>query len=205
MSLRLSMGPDAELCMLSKDDASELFELTQQNQECLKEWFMWAHQIHSVTDSLAFIEASEHKFASSRAFDAGIRTQGKLVGVIGFHDIDWNNRMVEIGYWLSEQHRGHGLMTQAVKTFLSFAYLEYQLNRVEIICAVHNQKSRSVAERLGFVFEGFEREGQLLNGAYVDMACYSLLAKEWQKPRKANKKAEEKSFIDVLQIDMPFS
>jgi ribosomal-protein-serine acetyltransferase len=50
---------------------------------------------------------------------------------------------------------------------------------VEIHCAIGNEKSCAIAKRLGFQFEGVLRQGQLLNGNYVDINVYSMLAGEW--------------------------
>lgn len=179
MSFRLPIDQEVELAVLGPNDAQKLFELTQQNIHHLKEWFMWAHQIKNVADSASFIDESRQKLKSNRAFDAGIWLSGTLVGAIGFHPINWDNRFVEIGYWIAKPFQGRGLMTRSVTAILQYAYQELQLNRVEICVAVQNQRSRAVAERLGFQLEGFEREGQFLNGEYVDVACYSLLAREW--------------------------
>jgi ribosomal-protein-serine acetyltransferase len=50
---------------------------------------------------------------------------------------------------------------------------------VEIHCAVGNEKSCGIAKRLGFQLEGMLRQAQLLNGKYVDINVYSMLAEEW--------------------------
>ncbi|MFV0598592.1 MAG: GNAT family N-acetyltransferase, partial [Bacteroidales bacterium] len=54
------------------------------------------------------------------------------------------------------------------------------INRIQIKCAVGNIPSKNVPKRLGFVFEGIEREGELLSsGVYTDIEVYSKLKSEF--------------------------
>jgi ribosomal-protein-serine acetyltransferase len=56
------------------------------------------------------------------------------------------------------------------------------VNRIQIRCGTMNLSSRKIPERLGFMLEGIERDGELLsNGIYTDLAVYSLLKKEWKQ------------------------
>jgi len=40
-------------------------------------------------------------------------------------------------------------------------------------------RSIAIPQRLGFVYEGIQRQAQLLNGQFHDFAVYSMLASEW--------------------------
>ena len=64
---------------------------------------------------------------------------------------------------------------------IDYAFDELELNRIAIKCAVGNQPSKNIPMRLGFVFEGIERDGELFpDGHFVDLEVYSLLKKEWK-------------------------
>ena len=89
------------------------------------------------------------------------------------------NRITEIGYWLSEKAQGKGIMTRAVKKLIAFAFEERGMNRIVIKCAVGNTKSKNIPKRLGFTYEGTERDGELLaGGIYTDIEVYSLLKRD---------------------------
>ena len=62
---------------------------------------------------------------------------------------------------------------------MTYAFLEYKLNRIEILCALDNTRSRSVAEKLEFKFEGIMREDLQFMGRFFDEACYSFLARDF--------------------------
>ena len=49
------------------------------------------------------------------------------------------------------------------------------LNRLMIKVARGNTQSIAIPTRLGFTFEGIERNGELLHGQFVDLEVYSLL------------------------------
>ncbi len=67
-------------------------------------------------------------------------------------------------------------MTKSVEMLCDFAFKVMGINRVQIKCAVGNNPSSNVPKRLGFKFEGIERDGELLTGnVFVDLEIYSIL------------------------------
>ena len=85
----------------------------------------------------------------------------------------------EIGYWLLPEFRGKGVITRAVHYLCQWAFFEKDFNRIQVRCAVGNQPSNAIPQRLGFTLEGTERDGELLSsGEYTDINVYSLLRKE---------------------------
>lgn len=168
------------LRMLVPENAPELFHLITENKLYLERWFGWAHDIKSEADCLDFIQQSMQKQKTHRSFDLGIWLDGQLIGMIGFLEINRVHRHAEIGYWIAEKHQGKGIVTQSVQAIMTYAFLEYKLNRIEILCSKDNLRSRALAERLGFKFEGIIREGYQFLGRFFDEACYSFLAKDFQ-------------------------
>ncbi len=81
----------------------------------------------------------------------------------------------DIGYWLSESHQGHGIMTAAVTACVRFAFEQWNVERMEIHCGESNLKSRAIPERLGFLNEGISSIHPLVevNGQMVQSITYS--------------------------------
>ena len=77
-------------------------------------------------------------------------------------------------------------MTASCGALIEHAFKELRLNRIEIRCAVDNQKSRSIPVRLCFKEEGFLHEAEWLYDHFVDHVVYAMLAKEWPKTGKAS-------------------
>src|SRR3712207_9583243 len=65
-------------------------------------------------------------------------------------------------------------------TTLFRSFLELGLNRVGIACAVENEKSCAIPERLGFRNEGVQRQAEWLYDRFVDHVGYAVLASEWR-------------------------
>lgn len=167
-----------ELGLLEEHHAEDLYAAVDMNREYLKQWLPWVEVTQCPNDTQQFIRTTAMEFASRSSIVTGIWWDSSLVGTIGLHKIDWLNRRGEIGYWIVEPAQGNGLVSSCVKAMLRYAFHNLALNRVEIRCAVGNGRSCAVPERLGFCFEGISRDGQWLNGKFVDLRIYAKLARD---------------------------
>jgi len=174
------LDADTELRLLEERHALELYDLTHQNREHLRRWLPWVDTVTSVEVTRKFIRNSLKQFVAQRGFQAGIWHTGRLVGVIGYHKIDWHNRKTSLGYWLGAAFQGKGIVTKACGALVEHAFRDLKLNRVEIRCAAQNKRSRAIPERLGFVQEGISRQAEWLYDHYVDHVIYGMLASEWK-------------------------
>ncbi|HEU5252167.1 MAG TPA: GNAT family protein [Solirubrobacterales bacterium] len=162
-------------------DAAELNALIEANRDHLARWLPWAAG-QDLPGTERFVAEAEAQLARDDGFQARIAPERKIVGVVGFHSVDWVNRNTSLGYWLAEDAQGRGTMTAAVRALLDHAFGEWKLHRVEIHCAPENRRSRAIPERLGFSEEARLRETELIDGRYLDSVVYGLLAEEWGVP-----------------------
>ena len=174
------VAPGISLKTLAEEDAESLFAVTNANRAYLRRWMPWLDGTKTAADSLTFIQSMRVQASNHTGFTAAIRVENQIVGVAGFHTIDWNNRIATMGYWLAESHQKHGIMTRAARTLIDFGFAALNVNRVTLSCAVDNQRSRAIPERLGLTHEGTLRDAEWLYTRYVDHAIYSLLQREWQ-------------------------
>ncbi len=171
---------DISLRLLETRHADALFALVDANRQHLRQWLPWLDANVAVSNSLDFIQATRKQFADDTGFVAGIWYRGELAGVVGFNNIDWENRISYIGYWLGAKFQGKGIVTKACRALIAHAFTELNLDRVNIRCAPENNKSRSVPERLGMRQEGVAHQAEWLYDHYVDLITYRVLASEWQ-------------------------
>jgi len=174
------LSEHAELRLLEERHAQELSDLTDRNRDHLRAWLPWVDRSRTVEDRKNFIRTALKQFAENNGFQAGIWYDGRLAGVVGYHGIDWQNCSTTLGYWLGEEYQGKGLMTAACRALVDHAFVEIGLNWVGIACAVENEKSRAIPERLGFRQEGVRRQAEWLYDHFVDHVIYATLAREWR-------------------------
>ncbi len=168
------------LRLVERHYAPALFALTNRNRCYLRQWLPWVDTTISVDDTRRFIDAALQQWAVSNGAHMTIWYRDELVGAIGQHTINWGHEQTELGYWLGEAFQGRGIITRACRAVVGFSLTDLGLHRVQIRCAVENLRSRAVPERLGFRQEGIIREAMCVNGRFVDLAIYGLLAHEWQ-------------------------
>jgi ribosomal-protein-serine acetyltransferase len=169
-------------------EAEELLLLVDANRPYLREWLPWLDLTRSIDEMIVYIESTLHQISSNLGFQTAIWHQGQIVGIIGYHHLEWANRSACIGYWLDQRHQGKGIMTKACRALVDYAFDDWKLNRIEIRCAEGNLKSRRIPERLWFRAEGLHREAEWLYDHYVDHVVYGMLAKEWSVGRSSENK-----------------
>ena len=174
--MRHDLPGDGRLRPFEESDADELYALTDRNRAHLEPWLPWVPATRSASDSLEFIRMARRLLDGDEGMHLALVDDGAIVGTVGFHRFDWANRATSIGYWLAADHEGRGLMTEAVRTLVEYAFEIRSLHRIEIAAAVDNARSRAIPERLGFQEEGIRREAERVGGRYLDLVVYGLLA-----------------------------
>jgi ribosomal-protein-serine acetyltransferase len=183
LSSSLRVDTTIELHLLTEQDAEALYQLVEQNRAYLREWLPWIDATQSIEDERMFISNTSMQYQSNQSSTYAIWYQRQIIGLIGYNQLDWPNRKVDIGYWLVAQHQGKGIMTRACRALIEYALDDLKLNKVEIQCATMNQRSCAIPQRLGFTYEGTMRQAEWLYDHFVDLKLYGLLEGEWRGQR----------------------
>ncbi len=159
------------------DTAKYLFELVNAQRQYMSEWLEWVDVSNSPEDMYPHLKKSS-EITNSNYY---IIFDKKIIGSISFVSLLEKHKMAEIGYWLSRDYNGRGIMTRAVRSFETLGFKDLGLNRIEIKVDVDNIKSRAVPERCGYVKEGINRQSYVLRDVPRDIVVYSKLKSEWEK------------------------
>lgn len=84
-----------------------------------------------------------------------------------------------VGYWVSEDMAGRGLMTLAVAMTLDCAFVEMGLHRIEINVRPHNAASLALVRRLGLREEGRRVRYLHVGGEWADHLSFAVTAEEF--------------------------
>lgn len=107
----------------------------------------------------------------------------QMIGTVDLR-VNTNAGLGELGYTLSKNYWGKGLMPEACEVLLQLGFEKLQLVRIEAIHDLRNSKSGRVMEKIGMTKESTLYDAKKLRGEVVDLVKYSLSNKEWQQ-RKA--------------------
>ena len=177
--MKIQVDENISLEFLEEIHADSLLNVVNTNRAYLREWLPWVDQMRSVSDFKYYISDSKRRAAAKTDYGFGIIIGKNIVGRIGMHHINQQNKIGEIGYWLADSMQGRGIVTKCCKAIVNFGFTELGLNRIEIKCAVGNDKSKAIAEKLQFKQEGILRQAELLNGKFIDLYLYAKVKEEW--------------------------
>lgn len=117
-----------------------------------------------------------------------LKQTGKVIGSVGLHhDVKRDRPDIRmVGYVLSPEWWGKGLMTEAVRRVIRFAFEEWKLSLVTCYHYTFNLRSKRVIEKCGFAYEGtLRRASRIYDGSVYDDCCYSITRAEFEG-RKAD-------------------
>ncbi len=124
-----------------------------------------------LTDALEWVkqvEAEKKKY--KRLINWAIRTNtGELIGGIGqMLKYGQEAKKDEIGYWLSVNYWGKGIMTKTVSAYCAYLFKNFHLTQIEAIVFSRNKASERVLQKCNFYFvkelkQAFEKDGEWLN------------------------------------------
>ena len=84
----------------------------------------------------------------------------------------------EIGYVLSPDYRGLGLMTEAARRVIAFGFDELGLARIEARHVFGNERSAAVMRRCGMEYEGTLRKSMMIKGELKTVSVYAILKED---------------------------
>ena len=168
----------------SEKHAESMFQAINTNRVHLSRFLPWVENMKSITDVKEYIKNSVAQNEEKKEVSFLIVSEKSVIGRIGIHNINWQNKNASIGYWLIKDAQGKGIISKATHSLITYAFQTLGLNRIEIRAATDNQRSRSIPERLGMLKEGTLREAELVNGKFLDLEVYSVLSREWVSGNK---------------------
>jgi ribosomal-protein-serine acetyltransferase len=181
--MHITVDESVSIVSMNDGHAAVLLELVNANRPHLRQWLSWVDHMQHEGHFLHFISQCQKKEAAGTDFAYLILYNGIVAGRIGLYNIDQQNKIGAIGYWLGQAFSGKGIVHRACVALTNFSFTTPDINRIELKCGTGNFKSQAVAERLGFKKEGIIHRGELLYNQFIDLHLYAMLKTEWEDER----------------------
>ena len=150
----------------------------------------WSPQ-GSYTPSARAVRAVAKKIAEQRRLWRGdlgyallVAAQGDERTVIGRVHLNAVVRGVfqnaYIGYWMAASQQGRGLMSEAVRAAVDWAFDTLRLHRIQAAVIPRNDRSVRVLEKLGFRREGLAERYLQIAGKWQDHAIFAVTREGWR-------------------------
>ncbi len=109
------------------------------------------------------------------------KTDGKHIGSVGLHQINWLHRRATTGSFISPARlRGKGYGSEAKGLLLDYAFGELGMRSLWSIAFEGNIASCRALEKQGYKENGRFRKAHLVKGEWVDGIYYDILREEWE-------------------------
>ena len=141
--------------------------------------------VETLEDAERLVRQFAELWVERRTFFLGAwdKGSGGFSAQIYIGPVSWELPEFEIGYFVDVIHEGKGYVTEAVKAALEFCFTRLNAHRLRINCNELNRRSWKIAERCGFVREGYIRQTHrdllLEDGTPSGDYLYGLLRSEF--------------------------
>jgi ribosomal-protein-alanine N-acetyltransferase len=119
------------------------------------------------------------KKTNRNPYDLGIilKHSGKLIGMISLVNLHKFSGKADVACWLGKNYWKQGILTEALKAMVKFAFCKLKLIRLQADVCVENKASIKLLKRLGFKKEGLRRKAARakLTGKWHNIYVFGLL------------------------------
>lgn len=103
-----------------------------------------------------------------------------IIGLVSLVPVNTFNQSAVLHIMIgSSENHNRGCGTFAVNEILKHAFMNMNLNRVELSVLEDNSRARHVYEKAGFIQEGIKRNAVFKGGRFVNMVMYAILREEY--------------------------
>lgn len=177
--LDINFGPFPELLTdrlrlreVSLDDAPVLFRLRSDEQVMR---YLGRPMHKDISESVAMIERMQKQYADNEGITwiITLKDDPTMIGTAGFWRMDKENHRAEIGYLLTPELWGKGLVSETINVIVNYAFEVLHFHSIEANTDPENTASGRVLEKCGFVAEAYFRENFYFDGQFLDSKIYS--------------------------------
>ncbi|WP_245797170.1 GNAT family N-acetyltransferase [Soonwooa buanensis] len=140
---RLTMSP------YTLDDAPVVF-VQRSSHEVMQ--YIKRAPYTDISQAVDFINMNFEQFQNDQSITWALRYEdgGELLGSICLWQFSEDRKTAEVGYDLRHELHGKGLMSEAMKAVIDYAFNVLKLNQIEAFTSFKNKSSIALLERFNF-------------------------------------------------------
>ncbi|MEO8399173.1 MAG: GNAT family protein, partial [Ignavibacteriaceae bacterium] len=179
-------GKNVIIRAYKESDIDLLYAAVRESIHELSVWMPWCSSEYSIDESSVWVKSRKKAWDEKEEYSFVVEHQktGKFLGAVGLNHIDEFYRIANLGYWMRTSETGKGYSTEAALLAAKFGFQKLNLNRIEIVIGVGNNKSQKVAEKIHALKECVARNRIIINDGPVDAFVYSLIREDLKNGSK---------------------
>lgn len=108
----IKIDDNMNLELINESHSQAIFEMVDNNRNHLRKWLPFVDKMQTVEFAENFVKGTIQRNLGVNEYAFVIIENEIIVGRIGVYKIDSQNKIGEIGYWLTENSQGKGIITK---------------------------------------------------------------------------------------------
>jgi len=188
-----------------QEDSEDFLSSLTDNSDYLYDYFANMLKVNdSLESTKKYFEQKDSDWKENKSYACGIfkKENNELIGHISVREIDWKIPKGELAYFIFKQHNGNNYATEALNVFKNWCFAEKKFNRLFMKIAEENAASIKVAERSGFIYEGFlKKDYRKREQNLIDMNIYGY-TEDLKLERTTSQNADFSKLIVQLDANL---
>ena len=158
---------------ITMDDAADIFSYASDPE--VSKLLIWDAST-SIEQTKEIIAEWLSLYAQNKISPWGIvdKKSRKVIGTIEARITHESSTQAELGYCLSRDFWGKGLMGEATLAVINYLFTHTIIDEISAFCRVDNMQSQRVLEKLGMVKDQGNGKRELMKGKWVDLDRWVL-------------------------------
>lgn len=158
-------------------DANDIYQAIRESIKEVGAWLPFAHEGYAIKETKDWLKKQDKEWKTGNTYDFGIfdTEDGRFIGGCGINAISKMGRHANLGYWVRTSRIGQGIAPAATRLLAKWGFDVLELNRIEVVVAVGNEKSLRAAAKAGAKREGVLRNRLIMNNKAHDAVMHSLI------------------------------
>lgn len=170
-------GEKVSLKLASPDQAEDYLNYYRENREFLMEFEpLRDPSFYTLDGQRKTLEEYYKAYLNGQAINFSVYLKDQLIGKVQLSNLIYGGfRSSNLGYALHKDFEGQGLMKDALREVIAYAFEDLDLHRLEASTLLHNERSQNLLLHLGFEKIGLNPKFLCIHGKWEDHYSFCLI------------------------------